>query len=110
MNGQFPWPVLEMNESDNVEFLVQNHFPFKEAIHFHGIEQYKIPWSDGVPGVSQRPIKPGESFLYKWTATQYETYWYHSHDRFHKSDGLCDPILTNPHPFIQSPTAQVTSS
>lgn len=37
--------------------------------------QYNTPWSDGVPGLSQKPILPGESFTYKWTATQYGTYW-----------------------------------
>lgn len=102
MNGQFPGPVLELNAGDDVEFLVHNHLPFNEAIHFHGIEQYKTPWSDGVPGLSQRSIKPGESFLYKWTATQYGTYWYHSHDRFHISDGLYGPILI--HPTSEEPT------
>ena len=102
MNGQFPGPVLELNQGDDVEFLVHNHLPFHEAIHFHGIAQYKSPWSDGVPGLSQRPIMPGESFLYKWTATQYGTYWYHSHDRFHISDGLYGPILI--HPTSDEPT------
>ena len=38
--------------------------------------QAGTPWSDGVPGLSQKPIAPGGSFLYKWTATQYGTYWY----------------------------------
>ena len=102
MNGQFPGPVLELHEGDNVEFLVHNHLPFNESIHFHGIEQYKTPWSDGVPGLSQNPIHPGESFLYKWTATQYGTYWYHSHDSFHISDGLYGPILI--HPSSDEPT------
>lgn len=110
MNGQFPGPVLELNEGDNVEFLVHNHLPFDEAIHFHGIEQYKTPWSDGVPGLSQHPIKPGESFLYKWTATQYGTYWYHSHDKFHISDGLYGAILIHPNSDEPTPFGYISNS
>ncbi len=37
--------------------------------------QQGTPWSDGVPGVSQKPIGGGKSFTYKWVATQYGTYW-----------------------------------
>lgn len=46
------------------------------TIHFHGIEQLDTPWSDGVAGLSQRPIEPGADWLYKWTATQYGVYWF----------------------------------
>ena len=40
------------------------------------IRQRGSPQYDGVPGLSQQPIASGESFVYKWTATQYGTYWY----------------------------------
>ena len=43
------------------------------------IRQLGTPWSDGVPGVSQRPIASGGSFTYKWTATQFGSYWYIHH-------------------------------
>jgi FtsP/CotA-like multicopper oxidase with cupredoxin domain len=75
-NGQFPGPPLEVDEGDDVEFFVNNNLPFAVTIHFHGIEQLNTPWSDGVPGLSQRPIQPGESFVYRWNANQYGTYWY----------------------------------
>jgi len=78
MNGQFTGPALELNQGDNVEIVVNNCLPFAVTIHFHGIAQIGTPWSDGVPGISQRPIQPGQSFLYRWTATDYGSYWYHA--------------------------------
>jgi FtsP/CotA-like multicopper oxidase with cupredoxin domain len=108
MNGQFPGPLLDLNQGDTVEFLVHNNLPFNETIHFHGIEQLGTPWSDGVPGLSQWPIKPGNSFLYTWTANEYGTYWYHSHDKSHIADGLYGPILI--HPAAGQPTPFVSIS
>lgn len=104
MNGQpAPGPLLELHEGDNVEILVHNHLSFEETVHWHGIEQVGTPWSDGVPGLSQRGIQPGDSFLYKWTAKQYGTYWYHSHDRSHLMDGHYGPILIHPKEDEPSP-------
>jgi FtsP/CotA-like multicopper oxidase with cupredoxin domain len=40
--------------------------------------QQGTPWSDGVPGVTQDAIKPGGSFVYRWTANDYGIYWYDS--------------------------------
>lgn len=57
---------------------------------------FGTPWSDGVPGVSQREIFPGRSFLYKWTATQYGEYWYHAHHRGQLDDGQYGPIIIHP--------------
>jgi FtsP/CotA-like multicopper oxidase with cupredoxin domain len=48
--------------------------------------------ADGVPGVSQRPIPPGGTYVYKWRATQYGTYWYHGHLAGQLEDGLFGPI------------------
>jgi FtsP/CotA-like multicopper oxidase with cupredoxin domain len=47
---------------------------------------------DGVPGLSQKKIEPGCTFKYKWTATQYGTYWYHGHVQGQIEDGLIGAI------------------
>lgn len=96
MNGQFTGPTLELNQGDNVEFIVHNSLPFAVTIHAHGIDQVGTPWSDGVPGLSQRSIQPGQSFVYRWTATDYGTYWYHAHERSRIMDGLYGPIIIRP--------------
>lgn len=54
------------------------------------------PWSDGVPGVTQRQILPGGSFIYKWTATQYGEYWYHAHHKGQLDDGQYGPLIIHP--------------
>jgi FtsP/CotA-like multicopper oxidase with cupredoxin domain len=110
MNGEFPGPLLEVNQGDTVQVLVHNNLPFNESIHFHGIEQLDTPWSDGVPGLSQSPIKPGNSFLYNWTANEFGTYFYHSHDRGHIDDGLYGPILIHPAPGQQTPFPSISNS
>lgn len=61
------------------------------------------PWSDGVPGITQRPILPGESFSYKWKATQYGSHWYHAHFRGQIEDGMYGAILIHPRPDDPKP-------
>ncbi|KAF4768051.1 hypothetical protein HAV15_002233 [Penicillium sp. str.  len=92
INGQFPGPPLIFDEDDNVEVTVNNFLPYNTTMHWHGIEQQGTSWSDGVPGVSQRLITPGGGFVYKFTASQYGTYWYHSHCAGQIMDGLYGPI------------------
>lgn len=65
------------------------------SIHFHGIRQNYTNYNDGVPSVTQCPIAPGDSFTYKWRATQYGSSWYHSHFYVQAWDGLFGGILIN---------------
>lgn len=74
-----------------------------------GIEQFRTPWSDGTPGISQRPIPPGGSFSYEWTATQYGAYWYHSHAFGQIFDGLYGPIVISPDANQQTPFGLITN-
>lgn len=68
------------------------------------------PWSDGVPGVTQRLIAPGNSFTYKFQATQHGSYWYHSHARDQIEDGLYGPIFIHPRPRTDNPFHLVSPS
>lgn len=109
MNGQFPGPRLEIVQGDTVQVFITNNSPFDITIHFHGIEQYRTPWSDGTPGVSQRPIPPGESFLSEWTATQYGAYWYHAHFRAQVDDGLFGAITIHPNCLEPTPFSLIST-
>ncbi|KIH94431.1 laccase TilA [Sporothrix brasiliensis 5110] len=113
INRQFPGPLLEMDEGDVVHVVVHNAMPYNATMHFHGIEMEGTNWSDGVPGLTQRPIQPGRSFLYEWKATQYGSYWYHAHERGQLDDGMIGPLVirakkTRPRPFesMANSTAQ----
>ncbi|TWU71822.1 hypothetical protein ED733_001623 [Metarhizium rileyi] len=96
INGQSPGPVIEVNEGDEVWVTVHNRLPYSTTIHYHGIEMLGTPWSDGVPGVTQRPIRPGSSFVYKWKASQYGEYWYHAHHKGQIDDGEYGPVIIHP--------------
>lgn len=129
-NGQFPGPELRLNEGDDVEFSVWNFCPFSLTVHFHGklisvscsvkrthkdsletgIEQNGTPWSDGVPGLTQRSIDPDRNFVYRWKATQYGAYWYHAHHRGHLDDGLYGPIYIAPASSQERPFNSITTN
>ncbi|KAH8815504.1 conidial pigment biosynthesis oxidase Arb2/brown2 [Xylogone sp. PMI_703] len=103
VNGQSPGPTIEVDQGDSVEVLVRNHLPFSTTLHSHGVEQKGTPWSDGVPGLSQQLIPSGESFVYKWTATQYGTFWYHGHSKGQVMDGFQGAIYIRPAPGTATP-------
>ena len=48
---------------------------------------------DGVNGITQCPIAPGQSFTYNWTALQYGSSWYHSHYSVQYADGALGPLV-----------------
>jgi hypothetical protein len=68
-----------------------------------GIDQQGTPWADGVPGLSQRPIQPGQSYKYKWYANAYGSYFYHAHSNGQIDDGCYGPIIIKPKMGIQTP-------
>lgn len=74
-NGQFPGPTMMLDEDDDVEVTVHNQMPFNTSIHWHGLQQQGTPWADGVPGLSQKPIEPGCTYVYRFSASPYGTYW-----------------------------------
>ncbi|KAM3073541.1 hypothetical protein ACMFMG_004565 [Clarireedia jacksonii] len=108
INGHFPGPLIEVNEGDDVWVTVHNKLPFNTTMHYHGIEMVDTPWSDGVPGLSQREILPGGSFLYKWKATQYGEYWYHAHHRGQMDDGQFGPLVIHPKKNRPNPFALIS--
>jgi FtsP/CotA-like multicopper oxidase with cupredoxin domain len=76
-NGTWPGPRLEVVEGDTVRAIFRNNLDETTGIHFHGQE---LPNAmDGVPHITQDPIKPGESFTYEFTARTTGSHMYHSH-------------------------------
>lgn len=63
------------------------------GIHFHGIRQYQTNTEDGVNGLTECPLAPGDTKTYTWTATQFGTTWYHSHFSAQYGDGAAGPIV-----------------
>ncbi len=76
-NGQTPGPTIEAVEGDRVRIYVTNKLPEMTAVHWHGV---LLPSGmDGVAGLTQPGIPPGETFKYEFTLRQYGTQMYHSH-------------------------------
>jgi manganese oxidase len=76
-NGQVHGPTIEAVEGDRVRIYVTNKLPAATSIHWHGI---LLPnGMDGVGGLSQKSIQPGETFQYEFTLWQHGTNMYHSH-------------------------------
>ena len=76
-NGTTPGPTLEAVEGDRVRIYVTNRLPEHTSIHWHGLI---LPCGmDGVSGVTQPPIQPGETFVYEFTLQQHGTHMYHPH-------------------------------
>jgi len=76
-NGQTPGPTIEAVEGDRVRFYVTNKLPESTAVHWHGVI---LPSGmDGVQGLSQKGIPPGETYVYEYTLRQHGTQMYHSH-------------------------------
>ena len=76
-NGRVHGPTIEAVEGDRVRVYVTNRLSAPTTIHWHGI--IIESGMDGVGGVSQRAIRPGETFKYEWSFRQHGTFMYHSH-------------------------------
>ena len=76
-NGETPGPTIEAVEGDRVRILVTNRLPEPTTVHWHGI---LLPAGmDGVGGLNQPHIQPGETYAYEFTLRQHGTHMYHPH-------------------------------
>jgi manganese oxidase len=76
-NGQSPGPTIEVVEGDRVRIYVTNKLPEHTSVHWHG---QRLPnGMDGVSGLTQPAIKPGETFVYEFIARRPGTFMYHPH-------------------------------
>ncbi|MBU2667847.1 multicopper oxidase family protein [Actinoplanes bogorensis] len=83
INGTTPGPPVLAARGDLVEVkLVNDNVPAGVTLHWHGVD---VPNAmDGVAGVTQDAVMPGESFVYRFRADRTGTYWYHSHQISHE--------------------------
>jgi FtsP/CotA-like multicopper oxidase with cupredoxin domain len=85
-NGQVPGPQIRVTEGDRVRVVVKNELAESTVIHFHGV---LVPVDqDGVPFITQPPIKPGETYTYEFVAKNPGSHMYHSHHNAAKQVGM----------------------
>ena len=76
-NGSVPGPLLRVKQGEPVRIIIDNGLDQDTTVHWHGI---RVPNAmDGVPGLTQPPIKAGETFTYEFTPPDAGTFWYHPH-------------------------------
>jgi len=76
-NGILPGPEIRVTEGDKVRIIVHNEMTQSTSVHWHGV---LLPFEqDGVPYITQPPIRPGETFTYEFVARNPGSHMYHSH-------------------------------
>jgi FtsP/CotA-like multicopper oxidase with cupredoxin domain len=106
-NRQVPGPRLQLTEGDHVRINVRNRLPESTTVHWHGLI---LPNAmDGPAKVTQKPIEPGESYAYEFTAEQSGTYFYHSHDHPDRQQalGLYGALIIAPKDASAEPRADI---
>ena len=102
-NGQSPGPTIEVVEGDQVRIFVTNKLPEHTSVHWHG---QRIPnGMDGVTGLTQKGIEPGQTFVYEFVARRAGTFMYHPHadEMTQMAMGMMGMWITHPrqpHPLI----------
>jgi FtsP/CotA-like multicopper oxidase with cupredoxin domain len=83
LNGQTPGPVIRAAKGQLVQVtLVNANVPDGVTLHWHGVD---VPNAeDGVAGITQDAVEPGQSFVYRFVVQDAGTYWYHSHQESHE--------------------------
>ncbi len=96
-NGRVPGPPITATEGDLIEVTLRNtDIDDGVTLHWHG---YDVACGeDGVPGVTQDAVAPGEEFVYRFRADQVGTYWYHTHQASHRGvrRGLYGTLVVTP--------------
>lgn len=108
VNGQIPMPTLTFTEGDTAEIYVHNELNETTSLHWHGLflpNQY-----DGVPNLTQMPIKPHTTHLYRFPIIQHGTHWYHSHSGLQEQIGMYGAMILNKREDMDIPTLPVVLS
>ncbi|PJE44571.1 copper-resistance protein, CopA family [Flavobacterium fontis] len=93
VNGQIPMPTLTFTEGDIAEIYVHNELKESTSLHWHGL--FLPNKEDGVPNLTQMPIKPGTIHKYTFPIIQNGTHWYHSHSGLQEQIGMYGMFIMN---------------
>mgnify|MGYP001127713997 CR=1 FL=1 len=91
VNGQIPMPTLTFTEGDTAEIVVHNQLKEGTSLHWHGL--YLPNKEDGVPYLTQLPIAPNTTHVYRFPIIQNGTHWYHSHSGLQEQIGMYGALI-----------------
>ena len=101
-NDKVPGPDIRVRQGGPVRITVENRLAEETTVHWHGL---RVPNPmDGVPHLTQKPIAPGETFVYEFHVPDAGTYWYHPHQRSFEQvgRGLYGPLIVEEREPIQA--------
>lgn len=88
---RLPGKEVRVTAGDTLALTLANHLPQPTSLHWHGLALRND--MDGVPGLTQRDIKPGASFDYRFAVPHPGTYWFHPHSGVQQDRGLYAPLI-----------------
>jgi len=91
VNGQIPMPTLTFTEGDTAEIYVHNRLKESTSLHWHGV--FVPNKEDGVPFLTQMPIEPNTTHVYRFPIIQNGTHWYHSHSGLQEQVGMYGSLI-----------------
>ncbi|MCT9082817.1 multicopper oxidase family protein [Streptomyces fulvoviolaceus] len=89
--GELPGKEVRVTAGDTLALTLANHLPDATSLHWHGLALRND--MDGVPGLTQPPVKPGAEFTYRFKVPQAGTYWFHPHSGVQQDRGLYAPLI-----------------
>jgi manganese oxidase len=93
-NESCPGPTIQVQQGDPVRVVFENRLPESTSLHWHGLE---LPIEqDGVPYISQKPVAPGEKYVYEFTVHQEGTFFYHAHSAMQEMIGQIGFFVAHP--------------
>ncbi|MGW0960978.1 multicopper oxidase domain-containing protein [Streptomyces gelaticus] len=92
-DARLPGKELRVTTGDTLALTLANHLPAETSLHWHGLNVRND--MDGVPDVTQAPIKPGAEFAYRFTVPHPGTYWFHPHTGVQQDRGLYAPLIVD---------------
>lgn len=108
VNGQIPMPTLTFTEGDTAEIYVHNELDEETSLHWHGL--FLPNKYDGVPNLTQMPVKPHSTHLYRFPIIQHGTHWYHSHTELQEQIGMYGSMILNRKKEPEIPTVPIILS
>lgn len=93
VNGQIPMPTLTFTQGDTAEIYVHNELKESTSLHWHGL--FLPNKEDGVPYLTQMPIEPNTTHVYRFPIVQNGTHWYHSHSGLQEQIGMYGSMILN---------------
>jgi len=94
--GMYPGPLIRADKGSSVVVEFTNNIELPTTVHWHGLRLQNA--FDGIPGMTQPPVEPGESFTYTLEFPDTGMYWYHPHMRedVQQDLGLYGNMLVDP--------------